>query len=192
MSDNPYDEKNVRTQDFGVHAKIQPYVQDVRQMCLTLSVSDGPEAYAAFDPDKLNADGENGLTEAIATATNNMIQAALEQEAGHWIEDHETVYLVQGRTGKATDDPSRLVRWNVKAFLSEDRAYDLMKTLNHWCMTHELSRIAYECPLKRLIIDPEGKVVHCPLDPGFRIDEAGVLYTIVEVPLDMFDPIGGA
>lgn len=187
---NPFDEKNIRSHGFTCHARIEPSETDPPNLNLVFSVSDGPECYFPFKPDtELDEWGENSLTTAITEVANNMIEAAQKQEAYHLIEDHQTAYLVQGQTGRLVDGPERLVRWMVKAFASEERAHDLMRTLNHWCMTNGLSRVAYEDPMRRLIIDPEGKVAKCPHDPGFRIDETGVLYTIVRVPLDMFDPI---
>lgn len=190
--DNPYDENNVRTDGFRCRARIEPKHDDPDTMALTLSVSDGPEAYSHFDPKTdLDLYGENALTAAITDGVNKMLGAALENEAGRLIEDHKKVYVVQGHTGKLADGSTGAVRWPVKAFLSEERAHDLMRTLNHWCCQNGVARVCYEDPMKRLIIDPEGTVAKCPQDPGFRVDETGVLYLIVEVPLDMFDPTSG-
>ena len=146
-------------------------------------MSDGPETFADFDPaENVDPWGECSLTAAVTTAANRMLEAALENEAGRWIEDHEEVFIVVGRTGQGAEAQT----WNVKAFVSEERAAHLVFLLNDWCEGLGL------CPNGDRIttlIDPTGTVVTHPHDPNFRID-GGTEYELVRMPLDMFDPIG--
>jgi hypothetical protein len=149
---------------------------------LILSVSDGPETYNDYPRHgSLDMDGEGPLTDAIADGVNKMIDAALENEAGRWIEDHEVVFVVRGTTGQGPD----VQTWSVKAFLSDNRAHRFCYDLNRWCNEHGLIPGTFNC---NKIIDPTGAVAKHPLDPDFRVD-GGTEYAIVSVPLDMFDPV---
>lgn len=176
--DNPYDEANVRTHDFRCIAKLER-AKNPEHFTLTLDVLDGPETFADFDPaEKVNPDGECTLTTAIATVANRMIQAALEIEAGRWIEDHDEVFIVRGTTGQGLG----IQTWSVKAFISEDRAAALCNQLNYWCETYGLAPNGYRAAT---FIDPEGLLVKHPYDPNFRVDQ-GTEYELVRMPLDMF------
>ena len=120
---------------------------------------------------------------AIATAVNRLLGAAQEDEAGRWIEDHEEVFIVVGKTGQGPDAQT----WNVEAFVSEERAGDLCYRLNDWCEGFGIDPGADRATT---LIDPNGTVVTHPDDPNFRVD-GGTEYELVRMPLDMFDPIGG-
>ena len=180
--DNPYDEANIRSRDFDCHAKLQRAHANPEHFTLTLSVCDGPETFADFDPaENVDPDGECSLTVAITTAVNRLIGAAQEDEAGRWIEDHQEVFIVIGKTGQRRDAQT----WNVKAFVSEERAGNFCYRLNDWC---EGSGIDPEGDRTTTIIDPHGTIVRHPEDPNFRVD-GGTKYEVVRMPLDMFDPI---
>jgi hypothetical protein len=183
MPENPYDEANVRSHDIFCHAKLERARVNPEHFTLTLSVCDGPETFADFDPaENVDPDGECSLTVAITTAVNRLIGAAREDEAGRWISDHEEVFIVVGKTGQGPDAQS----WNVGAFVSEERAFAACRSLNMWCFTNQIHP---QGDRTTSIIDPTGSVVKHPEDPNFRID-GGTEYEIVKTPLDMFDPIG--
>jgi hypothetical protein len=183
MSENQYDEKNIRS-PMRCRARIEETNGDGRlqHSTLILSVCDGPETFSNFAPSRdVDSNGEGPLTDAIAEGVNRMIEAALENEAGRWIEDHEEVYLVVGKTGQGPDAQE----WNVKAFLSRDRAHRFCYDLNQWLYEHGLQPGG---SWVNQIIDPTGVIAKHPGDPNFRID-GGTEYEIVSIPLDMFDPI---
>ena len=63
MPENPYDEANVRSHDFFCHAKLERARVNPEHFTLTLSVCDGPETFADFDPaENVDPDGECSLT----------------------------------------------------------------------------------------------------------------------------------
>ena len=181
--DNPYDEANVRSHRFRCHAKLERAHANPEHFTLTLAVSDGPETFADFDPaENVDPWGECSMSTAITTAVNRLLEAALENEAGRWIEDHQEVFIVRGITGQGLG----IQTWNVKAFVSEERAGDLCRQLNNWCETYGLAPNGCRAAT---FIDPEGLLVKHPYDPNFRVD-SGTEYELVRMPLDMFDPIG--
>lgn len=181
MSDNPYDSSNVRSLPFHCHVVIEDKHDDPSRKTLGLKTSE-IETFACFDPSRPHDDeADDGLPNAIATVANRMLEVAQKEEAGRWIEDHENVYVVEGHTGKQT--------WPVRAFLSRNRAEDWLCLLNDWCHQHSLDPESYRAPENRRIIDPDGKVARNSGDPGFRIEDTGVWYTMTMVPVDMFDPI---
>lgn len=179
-------EANIRSEAWSTWARIDPkYVLETRSdhptlKTLTLAVCDGPECYYDFDPavsTEDRNDAEGSLLLAIAEVAGNMIEAAVEEEARQWAEDHDTIWVVMGFTGY-TDSHQE---WNVKAFLDQDRAEDLARELNAFCKEKGLDIGGTNV---NTITDPHGAIVHCPNDPHFRV-EGGTAYRIKPVPLDL-------
>lgn len=176
---------NVRSLAWNPYATIEPkYDQETRAdhptlKTLTLAVSEC-ETFAHFDPaistDDRN-DEEGSLLNAVAEVARNMIEAAVEEEARYWVEEHDTIWVVTGFTGYSDSHQE----WNVKAFLDQDRARMFTDELNAFCKEKGLDIGGANVGS---VVDPHGAIVHCPDDPHFRV-EGGTAYRIKPVPLDL-------
>jgi len=81
----------------------------------------------------------------------------------------DKAYLVSGTCGEYSD--YRI--WQVKAFLSKNKADKFCAVLNEWCITNDAD---------------ESRVydIKCPYDPNIMTDCTGTKYLVQETELDDF------
>lgn len=87
------------------------------------------------------------------------------------------VYVVEGYTGEYSDRRN----WLVKAFLSEEKAQQLVTMLEEWCRVNK-------CSMNGEAFVNFGSAPRvCPLDPNFQTDYTGTRYYCYGVELDDAD-----